>query len=198
MRPRRKPDPELYAIKKEALYLLETQSAQGHFDLYYGDASKVSELGYVPYGWQFADEQVAIQVATGRWISCFGILSRNNDFFFRTTRKNISADFVLAFFEEFSLSITKPTVVVLDNAPVHHARKFKERLRYWQQRGLYIFYLPPYSPHLNIIERLWKELKQRWLKPQDYLSMDHLFYAVTLALAAVGKELVINFSPFKL
>ncbi|WP_201546755.1 transposase [Psychrobacter lutiphocae] len=23
-----------------------------------------------------------------------------------------------------------------------------------------IFYLPPYSPHLNIIERLWKEVKQ--------------------------------------
>lgn len=176
--------------------MLETQSAKGHFDLYYGDASKVSEHGYVPYGWQFADEQVCIQAATGSSIGCFGILSRNNDFLFKTTQDNITAEFVMTFFEEFSLSISKPTVVVLDNAPVHTARKFKERLRYWQQRGLYIFYLPPYSPHLNIIERLWKELKQRWLKPEDYQSKDNLFYAVTLALAAVGDELTINFPPF--
>ena len=108
------------------------------------------------------------------------------------------SQFVLEFLDEFSLSIHKTTVVVLDNAKVHTARKIKERLSYWQKRGLYIFYLPPYSPQLNIIERLWKELKYRWIKPADYHSADTLFYTVTLALNAVGKELFINFSPFKL
>ncbi|MBD0289056.1 MAG: transposase, partial [Flavisolibacter sp.] len=68
----------------------------------------------------------------------------------------------------------------------------------WQQRGLYLFYLPPYCPHLNIVERLWKELKARWLRPKDYLTTDTLFYAVTLALAAVGKDLFIHYSNFKL
>jgi hypothetical protein len=48
---------------------------------------------------------------------------------------------------------------------------------------------------LNIIERLWRELKQRWLKPENYSSADNLFYSVSLALASVGKELFINFSP---
>jgi transposase len=56
--------------------------------------------------------------------------------------------------------------------------------------------LPPYSPHLNIAERLWKELKDRWLKPADYYSAENLFYTVNLALTAVGKELFINFSEF--
>jgi transposase len=55
-----------------------------------------------------------------------------------------------------------------------------------------------YSPHLNIAERLWKELKARWLRPQDYRTADQLFYAVKLALAAVGRELFINFSEYKL
>ena len=89
-------------------------------------------------------------------------------------------------------------MVVLDNARVHTAAKVKEQLESWQQRGLFLFYLPVYSPHLNIAERLWKELKARWLKPQDYLTTDSLFYAVKMALAAVGQHLAINFSNYNL
>ena len=74
----------------------------------------------------------------------------------------------------------------MDNARIHTAHKIKERIKFWQKRGLYIFYLPPYSPHLNIIERLWKELKARWIKPEDYLSADDLFYAVNNCLNQVG------------
>lgn len=196
MRPRGQPDAELYQIKKEALGLLEKQSQQGHIDLFYGDESQVSEQGYVPYGWQFADEQVAVPVTKGRSLNCLGLLSRNNQLIYKATQETINADFVLNFLETFSLKITKPTVVVLDNAKIHVARKIKERLPYWQERGLYIFYLPPYSPHLNIIERLWRELKQRWLRPQDYQSTDLLFYHVFLALSSVGHLLNINFSQF--
>ncbi len=88
------------------------------------------------------------------------------------------ADFVLDFLDTFSLKIKRLTVLVLDNARIHTARKIKERFQIWQQRGLFIFSLPPYSPHLNLIEPLWKELKQRWLKPENYTSADLLFYSV--------------------
>ncbi|WP_232335608.1 transposase, partial [Mucilaginibacter arboris] len=64
----------------------------------------------------------------------------------------------------------------------------------WAERGLFIFFLPPYSPHLNIIERLWKEIKARWLRPEDYLNEQQLFYSTNLLLAAIGKNLKINFS----
>ncbi len=170
----------------------------GHIDLLYGDESQVSEEGYVPYGWQFSDEDIAIEVAKGRSINCFALISRQNKMIYHTTEQNITADFVIKQLEQFSMSINKPTVVVLDNARIHTARKVKERFRDWQARGLYIFYLPPYSPHLNIAERLWKELKSRWLKPADYSSAENLFYTVNLALATVGKELFINFSELNL
>ncbi|MFN4081000.1 MAG: transposase, partial [Saprospiraceae bacterium] len=41
--------------------------------------------------------------------------------------------------------------------------------------GLSIFYLPPYRPRLNIAERLWLELRARWLKPEAYISSRALF-----------------------
>ena len=124
------------------------------------------------------------------------MISRNSELIFKTTFNTINSDFIRNQLEEFSFTITKPTVLVLDNAKIHTARKIKERLKYWQQRGLYIFYLPPYSPQLNICERLWKELKARWIKPKDYQSADSLFYAVQLALNAVGHNLIINFSEY--
>lgn len=186
----------MLAIKKEQLTLLENQSELGHIDLFYGDETGISELAYVPYGWQLKDEKLAISANHGKQINCFGILSRDNTFFSKMTTDSINADFIVDFFEEFSFKILKQTVVILDNARIHLAQKVKERINYWQKRGLYIIYLPPYSPHLNIIERLWKELKARWLKPDDYLSFDNLKYATRDCLNNIGVNLRINFSKY--
>lgn len=197
MKVKGKPDAELYEVRREALSLLEAQSRAGNIDLYYGDETNISEEGYVPYGWQFEDEQVAVEVTKGRSINCFGLLSRSNDFIYKTQEKNIDADFIIQTLDAFSLSLSKLTVVVLDNARVHTARKVKQLFQIWQHRGLYIFYLPPYSPHLNIIERLWKEVKEGWIKPSDYQSPDTLFYAVNRICAAIGSTIFLQFADFK-
>jgi transposase len=183
-------------VRKEALSLLEEQSVAQNIDFFYGDESSVSEEGYVPYGWQFSDEKVCIEVKRGRSLNCFALLSRDNQLIYSCTEQNITSDYIIEQLDQLSLKITKPTVVALDNARIHTAQKVKECLEGWQNRGLYIFYLPTYSPHLNITERLWKELKGRWLRPEDYLTADSLFYAVRLALDAVGKDLSIHFSNF--
>lgn len=176
--------------------ILEEQSKSGSIDLYYGDETQVSTQGFVPYGWQFADEKIGIPVCKKSKINCLGFLSRNNDFRFRTITKSIKSDFVIETLDEWSLNLKKLTVVVLDNARVHTAYEVKKLFPIWQKRGLYIFYLPPYSPHLNIIERLWKEFKEGWLKPSDYQSTDDLFYAVNRICSNIGKTLSLNFSEF--
>ncbi|MBL7993531.1 MAG: transposase [Candidatus Kapabacteria bacterium] len=61
---------------------------------------------------------------------------------------------------------------------------------------MFIFFLPPYSPHLNIAETLWRKLKKEWLNLEDYQDKETLFYAVNRCMAHVGKFLTINFSPF--
>ena len=96
--------------------------------------------------------------------------------------------------DRFSLSLSKETVIVLDNAKIHTAKAIQERRAIWEERGLSLFYLPPYSPHLNLAEVLWRKLKYEWLRSQDYLCFEHLSYAVQLALAAVGSLLYISFA----
>ncbi len=166
-------------------------------DLYYGDATGVSQTGYVPYAWQFSDERVSIPVVRGKSLNCFGLVGRDNRAYFATTQQSITSAYILEHLDRFSFMVRRPTVVVLDQAPVHTAKKIKERLAIWQNRGLYVFYLPTYSPHLNIAEIVWRFLKYFWLKPEDYESADSLFYAVTQALNAFGEDLRIAFSPFE-
>jgi len=56
----------------------------------------------------------------------------------------------------------------------------------------------PYSPHLNIVETLWKRLKYSWIRAKDYANKETLHAAVSAILRAVGTDYRIAFSPFKM
>lgn len=123
-------------------------------------------------------------------------MARNNTFKYKITTENINSIFLIDFFNEFVIDLKKPTVIVLDNAKIHHSKAFKSWIKYWQDRGLFFVYLPPYSPELNIIEKLWFELKQRYIKPEDYTTFESLLYALKLVLMTVGNDIKINFKQF--
>jgi putative transposase len=44
------------------------------------------------------------------------------------------------------------TIIVLDNYSIHKSHKVRAKEREWQASGLYLFFLPTYSPELNLIE----------------------------------------------
>jgi len=90
--------------------------------------------------------------------------------------------------------LQKPTVLVLDNARPHHSHLVKERLKQWRKQGLRLFFLPPYSPHLNPIEILWRQVKHRWLSPVAYLNFQSLCEQVTNVLRQVGSKYRISYS----
>lgn len=53
----------------------------------------------------------------------------------------------------------KHVVMVLDNARIHYAKLIQPFLQKQEDR-LTLFYLPPYSPNLNLLEHIWKWLKE--------------------------------------
>ncbi len=193
-RPRVTPSPQLYAIKREKLQELENLSNQGLIDLYFGDESHVCTQGYVPYGWQFPGENVFVPSMKSARLNIFGMIRRDNAYHGFTSRQSIKAEDVADFIDTFSLTITRPTFIVLDNASVHTGGKMKEMVEKWRQRGLYIFYLPPYSPHLNIAETLWRILKTKWIKPCHYIDTSTLFNATHEILDGIGEGYRVNYS----
>ncbi len=87
----------------------------------------------------------------------------------------------------------KPRVLVLDNARIHRSNKMQEKLAEWEEKGFYIFHLPPFSPHLNITKILWRKIKYEWLNPKDYGSFETLTEAIKEILSKLGTEYKINF-----
>jgi hypothetical protein len=77
----------------------------------------------------------------------------------------------------------RPTVVVLDNASFHRAREVREALPRLRGLGVYLYYLPPYSPELNDIERLFRTIKHHELPERTHITLDVLHEAVHLAFA---------------
>lgn len=94
------------------------------------------------------------------------------------THKNINSSFILKCLDQLADEIQKTTVVVLDQATWHTSKSIQQQLDNWADKGLYVFYLPPYSPHLNLIEMLWRKIKYEWLEAHDYLSTEHLKKAI--------------------
>ena len=183
-------------MKVAGLAVLETLAHSGSINLIYGDAAHLNRQPEVPYGWQFRDEKVFMPSEQGAGINLFGLLTRNNRLIFEMTNERITGEFVVRQIEKLAAVIDKPTVVVPDNAPANRNQKMRERIPFWERRGLSIFYLPVYSPHLNIAETLWRKLKYEWLCPADYLDWENLKYQVRLGLSNVGSLLKINFSDF--
>lgn len=79
-------------------------------------------------------------------------MNRRNDFFPCVFECSVNSEIVVACFDAFSLTLNKPTIVILDNASIHHSQLFEDEIKKWEDRELFLYYLPKYSPELNLIE----------------------------------------------
>jgi putative transposase len=83
-------------------------------------------------------------------------------------------------------SLAKPYVVVLDNAPFHTAAAIREREEEWEARGLRLYRLPSYCPHLNPIDGVWRRLKGFLMPRRFYDSLAEVKRAVLHGLRLLG------------
>ena len=77
-------------------------------------------------------------------------------------------------------------VLVLDNARYHHAILLRDWL-HSHKDTLVLLFLPPYSPDLNPIERVWKLTRRLCTHNQYFQELQDLVRAVTEQLARWAK-----------
>ena len=95
-----------------------------------------------------------------------------------------------------------PITLVLDNARYPHCRFVIDLAA---QLKIELLFLPPYSPNLNLIERLWKFVKKECLYSQYYETFADFKIAITNCLAdtqgkyqpALSTLLSLNFQTFE-
>lgn len=120
-----------------------------------------------------------------------------------TNNSYINANCICDFFEQLRSVYTdaKPIYIILDNARYQKC----QLVRYvaWQFH-IQLVYLPPYSPNLNIIERLWKWTKKKALYAKFHNdfelfknAIDHTIQTANgIAKSEMQTLLTLNFQTF--
>lgn len=102
----------------------------------------------------------------------------------------VNSDTFVAYTEQFLAPTLRPgDVVVMDNLSSHKGVAVQELI---ERAGATLWYLPPYSPDFNPIEKLWSKVKS-WLRRVMAATLDGLVAAIADALRAVDAQECVNY-----
>ena len=180
-----------------ALKVLSRLAETRQIDLYFGDEAGFSMQPVLPRAWQARGEQIRLFPPRDKKLNLFGIFSADNVAVTYQTKENINSRFLISAIDDFCRQVEKPTVLVLDNAPVHRSKLFQEQFEKWQERDLYIFFLPRYCPHLNKAETFWRKAKYEWLRPADYFPFAKYERKIKEIFNGIGLRYKVNFKELK-
>ena len=191
-------DKEAFVKAQEEILLLTKEiSEDKNQNLYFFDESSFSLTPNVPYGWSPKKETIEIESSRSASLKVLGFLGLDNQLKSYTTYSSVNSDFVIRVFDDFIDNLPKgeKTTVLLDNAPTHTSNLFQDKIQDWKERGLTLYFIPPYSPELNRIEILWRFMKYHWIEIRDYASVNSLkeYTHTVLCSYGVGKSYAINF-----
>lgn len=192
-----KPDAEAYATGKADIEELRNLASDGEFDLVYFDESGISLQPVVPYAWQDCGRAGTLEIPSShsKRINLLGFLNPStNQLDAWEVEGKVDSDVVIEIMDEYCDTLSHPVVAILDNASIHVSKKFKAKVPEWERRGLSFYFLPKYSPELNLIEILWRFIKYQWIPASAYESLSSLRKSIGKILSEYGSEYKINYS----
>ena len=96
----------------------------------------------------------------------------------------------LTYLEQYLVPTLQPgDVVVMDNLASHKVKGMREAIK---SAGCDLWYLPPDSPDLNLIEKLWSKVKA-WLRRVSAVTYKTLWQAIAAALRAADPDECANY-----
>lgn len=132
--------------------------------LYFSDAVHPTMDSKPAYGWMRRGKPKTLLTSGSRKrVNIQGAIDIQNEDSITLSAETINADstiLLLSKIRDKNLHRDK-IYVILDNAKVHHAKKVKAWLT--QNPKMELVFLPPYSPNLNPIERLWRFMHKKVL-----------------------------------
>ncbi len=107
---------------------------------------------------------------------------------------SLQARHLVAFLTELPAAPV-PTVVVLDNGSVHRGKETRAAIPDLWARGVYLYFLPPYSPDLNAIEPAFRAIKHYEMPARRYATLPALLDAVHAAFTSYEEALIAKHQP---
>jgi transposase len=127
-------------------------------------------------------------------VNVLGALRQDGKLVWYTQQRPTVRNDVIAFLDRMTQAPhSNPRIVVIDNAALHKGEAMDSKRQQWAAQGLYLYYLPSYSPELNRIEILWKQANYYWRRFCS-LKGAELLNEVNSIFNAFGIKFTINFA----
>lgn len=133
---------------------------------YFMDGVHPTHNPVLGYSWSLRGQRPQVLSNTARHrLNILGAYNPSQqDYVGLESTENINAQSVLDLIQKLEAHQPQGRIILIcDNARYHHARLVREYLHESVSRVELVF-LPPYSPNLNLIERLWGLMKERILQ----------------------------------
>lgn len=165
------------------------------FDLYYFDEAGFTLQPCVPYAWQEIGQTLELACANSARQNVLGFMNwSGEEFHSYAFEGRVDSSLVVECFHLFSQRISKPTIVLLDNASVHTSEEFEDEREEFKRKGIILKYLPAYSPELNLIEILWRKIKYEWLPLDAYKDFETMTQKLFEVIKGIGSKYRITFA----
>jgi transposase len=179
------------------------EAAQGRRKVFFVDAAHFVPGCFLGMIWSFS--RLFIKGASGRQrYNVLGAVdSHSKEVVTVRTTDNVNALTICRLFEILASKQTDiPVTIVLDNARYQRCQCVTTRAA---ELGLELLFLPPYSPNLNLIERLWKLTKTKCLRNRYYPEFSLFTSAIDSFLDSINSSyqkeleslLTLNFQLFR-
>ena len=163
-------------------------------DSWYYDEAGFTWQPAIPYAWQRVGQRLELASTHGPRQNVLGFFNLHNQFHGFAFQGPIDSHTGIHCFDLFPQQQQNPALVVVDNAPIHTSDDFEEELGRWEKDGLYVKFLPPYCPELNLIEILWRKIKYEWLPLDAYQNFKTLTASLFDVLNGIGSKYRITFA----
>jgi transposase len=191
------PTEEEYEQGKADIEELKQLAQDGEFEIVCFDESGFSLQPCVPYAWQDVGRQgtIGIPSSHSKRINVLGIINPAKEKLTVFEHVgSVTSAVIIDVLDTYCDDLIEPTVMLIDNASIHASEAVAKKRDEWERRGLTLYFIPRYSPQLNLIEILWRKIKYDWLPSCAYLSLDALKAALRNIFDLFGLEYKIQFS----
>lgn len=153
-------------------------------EVFFFDESRFGTHSKIGHGWFKTGSRTSVQKKLGyQNFYVYGAASPKTGDNFSLIMPNVDTNWMNKFLEELSLYLgTKKILLVVDQAGWHKSTNLKV------PENIKIIYLPPYSPELNSIEKLWQFIKDNVLKNVIYESLEILEKKVCLFINSMTRS----------
>ncbi|OYQ09307.1 IS630 family transposase [Ralstonia solanacearum K60] len=128
--------------------------------IYFADESGIRSDYHTGTTWAPRGQTPVVGVTGRRFsLNMISAVSPRGEFRFMVHDGSVNATVFVEFLKRLMIGATKPVFVVVDGHPVHKSKPVRTYVES-QQGRLKLFYLPPYSPHLNPDEQVWAHVKR--------------------------------------